>query len=287
MQFQSWKVNIKTEVCTRTADPQVTMLWIKQVEIAKSIDELMTSRSIVGRTDFPDYGMLDAMIASALKKLLNRQIHFRKRVSAEEQRAQKYDRFSRGRQIAYMINEYFRATGAFQAVQRLSDVFTISLQNDDVQDFDVGWDHALLSVSEMRSYMILERLYKSKVENSVQLQTVLALYDQEKARCKEPNCQQLKTAMKLHIVQMMRSRNFRVRNDVVERGQSPRVKKGKKAYVEGKVGECFQWKAHGHCSKGDLCSFSHDTKASGKSGGDQRPKGRSSSPAPKFEGKPD
>ena len=59
--------------------------------------------------------------------------------------------------------------------------------------------------------------------------------------------------------------------------QSPRVKKkGKKAYVERKVGECFQWKAHGQFSKGDSCSFSHDTKASGNSGGDQRPKGRSS-----------
>ena len=68
-------------MCLRTADPQITMHWIKEVEIAKSIDELMTSRSIVGRTDFPDSDMLDAMIASALKKLLNTQIHFRNRVS--------------------------------------------------------------------------------------------------------------------------------------------------------------------------------------------------------------
>ena len=70
----------------------------------------MTSRSIVGQTDFPDFDMLDAMIASALL---------------------------RGRQIAHMIYEHFRATGAYEAVQRLSDLFTLSLQNDDVQDFDV------------------------------------------------------------------------------------------------------------------------------------------------------
>ena len=87
MEFQSWKVNFRTELCQRTADPQITMHWIKEVEIAKSIDELMTSRSIVGRTDFPDFDLLDAMIASALKKLLNTQIHFRKRVSVEQQRA--------------------------------------------------------------------------------------------------------------------------------------------------------------------------------------------------------
>ena len=79
MEFQSWKVNIKTEVCSKTADPHLTMQWIKEVEIAKSIDELMTSRSIVGRADFLDYDMLDAMIASASKKLLDKHVHFRRR----------------------------------------------------------------------------------------------------------------------------------------------------------------------------------------------------------------
>ena len=53
------------------------MLWIKEVEIAKSIDELMTSRSVVVK-DFLDFDMRDAMIASLLKKLLNTQSHFRK-----------------------------------------------------------------------------------------------------------------------------------------------------------------------------------------------------------------
>ena len=99
----------------------------------------MTSRSIVERTVFPDYDMLDAMIASALKILLDRHVHFRRRVTVEEQRAQKYDRYLRGRQIAYMIYEHFRATGAFEAINLLN----IRLQNDDVPDFDVRWDQAL------------------------------------------------------------------------------------------------------------------------------------------------
>ena len=114
MEFHSWKVNFKTGVCTRTADPQITMHWIKEVEIAKSIDEPVTSRSIVARTDFPDFDMLDAVIASALKKLLNTQTHFQKRASVEEQRAQNSDRFLRGRRIAYMIYEHFRATWLLQ-----------------------------------------------------------------------------------------------------------------------------------------------------------------------------
>ena len=74
-----------------------------------------------------------------------------------------------------MIYEYFRATGANEVVKGLSNLFTISLQNDDVQGFDVRWDYDPLSVSEMPSDMILEGLYKSKLQNSVQLQTVLWL----------------------------------------------------------------------------------------------------------------
>ena len=55
-----------------------------------------------------------------------------------------------------MICEHVRATGAYEAVQGHSDLFTMSLQNDDVQDFDVRWDQALLSVSKIPSDVILE-----------------------------------------------------------------------------------------------------------------------------------
>ena len=81
--------------------------------------------------------MLNAMIASALKRLLDKHIRFHKRVRVEEHRAQNYDRFLRGREIAYMIYKHFRVTGSYEAVQGLSDLFKISLQNDDVQAFDV------------------------------------------------------------------------------------------------------------------------------------------------------
>ena len=95
--------------------------------------------------------MLDAMIASALRKLFDKHAHFRQRVSVEEHRAQKYYRFFRGRQIADMIYEHFRATGAYDAVQGLSNLFNKRLQNDDVQDFDTRWDQALLTASEILS----------------------------------------------------------------------------------------------------------------------------------------
>ena len=35
IEFQSWKVNLKTEVCSKSADPHIKMHWTKEVEMAK------------------------------------------------------------------------------------------------------------------------------------------------------------------------------------------------------------------------------------------------------------
>ena len=47
--------------------------------------------------------------------------HFKKKVSLEEQKAQKEDRFLRGRQNAFMIYDYFRVTGAHDTVLDYAD----------------------------------------------------------------------------------------------------------------------------------------------------------------------
>ena len=65
-----------------------------------SLEELKSSRSVYGK-DFPNFEMLDANITSALNKIMQNS-QFKKKVSIEEQKAQKEDRFLRGRQIAFM-----------------------------------------------------------------------------------------------------------------------------------------------------------------------------------------
>ena len=50
---------------------------------------------------------------------------------------------------------------------------------------DVRWYQALVSADEPLSDKFLEGLWKSKLKDSVQLQTVLALYDPETVRNKK------------------------------------------------------------------------------------------------------
>ena len=83
----------------------------------------------------PNFEVLDAKIASALNKIIQN-THFKRRISLEEQKAQKEDRFFRGRQIACLIYEYFRVTGANDSVENYADLFTAVLRNDDIQEFD-------------------------------------------------------------------------------------------------------------------------------------------------------
>ena len=73
------------------------MQWIKEVEMVDSVDELRSSSSTRG-ISMPNFEVLDARIASALNKIIHNS-HLR-RISLEEQKDQKQDRFLRGRQIA-------------------------------------------------------------------------------------------------------------------------------------------------------------------------------------------
>ena len=84
------------------------MLWIEEVELVDSVDDLKSSCSVRG---MPNFEVLDAEIASALNRIIHN-TQFKRKVSLEELKAQKEDRFLRVRQIAYLIYEYFRGTGA-------------------------------------------------------------------------------------------------------------------------------------------------------------------------------
>ena len=66
-----------------------------------SVDDLKSSSSTKG-IQMPHFEVLDARIASALNKIIHNS-HCKRRISLEEQKDQKEDRFLRGRQIAYLI----------------------------------------------------------------------------------------------------------------------------------------------------------------------------------------
>ena len=111
--------------------PAIAMLWINEIDVAKSADDLLMSQFIEGH-EFHDFEMFDAKIASALKRIITYQ-YFRRRVNVEEQHAQTYGRFLRGLIYGnfWIANTGesilgFRAAGAHEATLDLSELFHVS-----------------------------------------------------------------------------------------------------------------------------------------------------------------
>ena len=103
----------------------------------------------------------------------------KQKISLEDHKAQKQDRFLRGRQIAYLIYDFFRVIGIHDSVENYTDLFTINLRNDDIQELDSKWDGILLSRTKIPHDANLEGLYKLRIRESEKLKTVLELYDLE------------------------------------------------------------------------------------------------------------
>ena len=195
----------------------------------------------------PNFEVLDARIASALNKIIHNS-HFKRRISLVEQDSQKQDRFLRGRQIALLIYEYLRVTGANDSVENYTDLSTIVLRNDDIQEFDSQWDGILLSMTKIPLDEILEGLYKLTIRESEKLKTVLELYDLQTNQKKlGPDYHRLKTIVKRSIEQEIRNKNFGARNGNYEKNAVVK-NQGTKQRVQIIFGDCWQRESNGQCS---------------------------------------
>ena len=59
--FSFWKIRFKTEVCACSGSPSEAMLWIKEVEMVDSVDDLKSSRSTARKTHRPNFELLDLL----------------------------------------------------------------------------------------------------------------------------------------------------------------------------------------------------------------------------------
>ena len=90
-----------------------------------------------------------------------------------------------------------------------------------------------------------------------QTQTILALYNQDILRGgRKRDYHRLRMCVKLHTEQAQRGKNFRIQNEITQRGGVNKGK-GQNPFTKRKTGECFQFKANGSCSRGGSCSFLH------------------------------
>ena len=108
-----------------------------------------------------------------------------------------------------MIYDNFRVTGAHDTVLDCADLWSITLRNDDVQEFDKRWDEVRSSMTKIPPDDNLESLCKLRIRESDQLKTVLELNDMEvHQKIPMPEYHKLKTMVKRSTDQKLRFRNF-------------------------------------------------------------------------------
>ena len=103
----------------------------------------------------PNFDVVDANIASALNRIIHNS-QFRRRISLEEQ-APTEDRFLRKHRLPTWSTTT-SVTGTHDSVEDYTDLFTVVLRNDDIQEFDSKWDGFLLPMTQISLDDILEGL---------------------------------------------------------------------------------------------------------------------------------
>ena len=78
-----------------------------------------------------------------------------------------------------------------------------------------------------------------------------------------PDYHRLKTMVKRSIERDLRNRNFGARNGNYERNAAVKNQETKQC-GQRLLGACWQWESNGQCSKGDNCSFRHDSNKRAK-----------------------
>ena len=171
-------------------------------------------------------------------------------------------------------------------------LFTTIMFRNSIQDVT----KFLLSMSKISSDDVLGSLYKLRIRLSDQLRTVLELYEMEiHQKISMPNFQKkkkMKTMVKRSIDQKLRLRNFDAKHGKSKQGQWSRVERWYVALKDEKV-HATSGKKKGQCSKGDQCSFRHESndraqKPTPKAATPSEPsmtRGRSTSPKRSVTGK--
>ena len=257
--FASWKMRFKTDVCTCSQFPTEAMQWIKEVELVDSVDELRTSSSIRG-ISMPNFEVLDARIASALNKSIHNS-HFKGRISLEEQKAQKEDRFLRGRQIAYLIYDQFpghwnpwfcrklhRLVHFCSSKWRYSGIRFLVGRNFIVIDKDSTWRHVgrIVQIKNTKVGETQDRIAIVRLgDSSEEVRTWVSM-------------------VKRSIEQDVRNKNFWSRNGNFEKNAVVK-NQGTKQRVQRILGDRWQLETNGQCVNGNNCSFRHDINKRGRS----------------------
>ena len=174
-----------------------------------------------------------------LERLLDTHVRFRKRVSKSSVLKNTIGSYEEGKLFSWSTSISVQPDFMKQYKESQTDsIYVCSMTMSKISTFD--------GIKLYYQQAICLQMWSWKGCASQNYRTLFSfipswlLYDQETVRNNgQTSYLWLKTSVKLRIDQMMRTRNFRVRSEVVERRAVTKSHRGKTFHVERKVGEYF------------------------------------------------
>ena len=166
-EFSSWKRVSKEKSLILRKVPEPLCHGLVKLRMLKVIYDINTSACTPGNSR-QDFENLDFKIA--------RGCNFKTQVTTVEGKAQSETRPLSGRQIAWMIYDFFKISGDNEAILDLTDLSKVQLKNDSVQAFDAKSDEVLSAVTDRLTDNILESLYKRQLKQSEESKYVLQVH---------------------------------------------------------------------------------------------------------------
>ena len=202
--YQSRIANFRTKVCSKAKNPtHASCSGSRRSKQPNPLDDLNTPKSRTGE-DFTDHEKLDSLMASALKRCYDKQITLlgRRSVSKSRELRRTTDFSERGKSLIWFMN-IFDPLDPMMKFKDYRRFIRIKLDNDNIQDFALRWEQALLLTSDPPSDKVFQKLHDSS-----QAQTILPLYNQEILRGgRQQDYHRLRMCVKLHVEQAQRSKN--------------------------------------------------------------------------------
>ena len=150
-----WKSQFYREVVAKSGqDPQLTMKWIRDIEVL-NFEELAISSAGYGL----NYDSLDIKIATGLWKIVRGE--FEKSLQIAERALQQKSAYVMltGRQIAFRILEHFRLPAGRTKVLTLNHLLAVKMQKDDLRLFNRQWTEIVVQMNPEPDPQILEAIY--------------------------------------------------------------------------------------------------------------------------------
>ena len=164
--WRTWKFTSKKAVAACSGwRPKQALIWISKAEKAKSWEDLED-----------DEGMdsLSAKVATGIIKIATQE--FANNVQyLQETNIVKGKGLLNGRQIWWMMAQYFKISTANGALFALRDLMTVQRKGDNINGFMLDWDTTLLYMKERPEDDVLETLFWEKIIDSPQLQRAIKL----------------------------------------------------------------------------------------------------------------